>query len=66
LLVDRLLGTERFVVPYAAAGVIDDGRQLLQIWDEIQNDPAHDCILVDRWAHKLGMSAWYRWIPYKP
>ena len=66
LYVDRLLGTERYAVPYTAAGVLDEGRALLHLWDEVPDDSTHDCELVDRWARQLGMVDWYRWIPYNP
>lgn len=66
LLADRLLGVEKFVIPYLAAGVLDDGRELLRIWDEGPETPTYDGELVDRWADKLGMTGWYRWMPYIP
>lgn len=66
LFADRLLGAESFAVPYGAAGVLKEGRELLSIWDSTPKDPDHDCELVDRWATSTGMSHWYRWIPYAP
>ena len=66
LLADRLLRTDRFIIPYLAAGLLDYGRELLAIWQDVPADVAHDCELVDRWAQQLGMTDWYRWVPYKP
>lgn len=64
LFADRLLGTESYAILYEAAGVIDEGRALLHLWDETPPDATHDCELVDRWAAALGMSHWYHWIAY--
>lgn len=66
LLADRLLGIDRFIIPYSAAGLLDYGQELLAIWQDVPADAAHDCELVDRWAQQLGMTDWYRWVPYKP
>jgi len=65
LFVDRLLGTDRYAIPFQAAGALDHGRELLRIWDETPSDSGHDCELVDRWANACGMSNWYQWIPYQ-
>ena len=65
LFADRLLGTESYAIPYEAAGVIDDGRELLRLWDSTPTDATRDCELVDRWAAAAGMSGWYHWIPYR-
>ena len=66
LFADRLLGAERYAIPFEAAGAIEHGRALLRIWDETPADARHDCELVDRWAKACGMSNWYHWIPYQP
>ncbi len=65
LLADRLLDTT-FSAPYGAAGAAEDGRALLGLWDETPRDALRDRELVDRWAKSLGMSAWYKWIPFRP
>ncbi len=65
LFADRITGTESFSIPYEAAGLLNHGRELLQVWDEIPSDAINDCQLVDSWASKLGMNDWYAWIPYK-
>ena len=66
LFVDRLLGVQRYSIPFEAAGALDHGRSLLRIWDETPSDARHDCELVDRWATACGMSKWYNWIAYQP
>jgi hypothetical protein len=49
-----------------AKGLIDGGRELLQIWDRIAHDPGHDRALVDAWGERLGLQDWYRWIQFEP
>ncbi len=49
-----------------AMGFNDGGRELLRLYDEVPGDPSHDKQLVDAWAGRLGLSAWYHWIPYEP
>lgn len=66
LFAERLLGEGAFSVPYAAVGALPKGRELLAIWDSIPSDPRQDSRLVDSWADALGMTGWYRWIPYCP
>jgi hypothetical protein len=66
LFADRLLGNERFEIPYVAAGLSGHGADLLRIWDEVPSDPGHDRTLVDCWASELGLGGWYRWIPFEP
>ena len=66
LFADRLLGSERFGIPYVAAGLRGRGTDLLRSWDEVPSDPSHDRVLVDRWAAQLGLDSWYRWTPFEP
>lgn len=63
---DRLLGTDRFTTPYRAAGAIEHGQELLDIFDELPADPSADRTLIDRWAAACGMTGWYQWTPYIP
>ena len=65
LFADRLFGLESYRVPYEALGLIDHGKNLLQIWDETPTAAINDCELVNRWANALGMADWYKWIPYR-
>lgn len=62
---DRLSKSELFSTPFTAAGLRDQGFELLKIWDEISNDPSADRQLVDAWAAKSKMSNWYEWKPHK-
>lgn len=64
LFADRLLGTESYRVPYEAMGLVNHGRELLQIWDETSTAATSDCELVNRWANASGMTGWCDWIPY--
>ena len=66
LFADRLTGGESFAVPYTAMGLIDGGRDLLQIWDRIAHDPSQDRALADAWGARLGLQDWYRWIQFEP
>lgn len=66
LFVDRLAGSDTYAIPFEAAGVLTQGRDLLRIWDTVPFDAAHDCALVDAWAAECGMSGWFRWIPFRP
>jgi hypothetical protein len=63
LFTDRLLGHQRYAVPFRAAGIEARGRALLALWDGIGADPEHDRERVDSWAVSLGLSAWYKWVP---
>lgn len=66
LFADRLTGQGTYAIPFGAAGVLQQGQELLQIWDELPADALHDRELVDRWAQAQGLANWYRWIPYQP
>jgi len=65
LFADRLLGTS-FAIPFKAAGTLEDGKVLLEIFDQMQHSSAYDIQLVNAWARQLGMQDWYQWIPYQP
>jgi len=66
LFADRMKDGGTFAVPYEAAGVLGQGQDLLNDWDDLPIDATHDCQLVDCWAEKIEMSNWYTWIPYRP
>jgi hypothetical protein len=63
---DRLAGSKGFAIPFEAAGLLAQGQELIDIWDEIPADAAHDYELVDRWAVSSSLNGWYKWIPYQP
>jgi hypothetical protein len=52
-------------LPYRSIGADVDGNGLLDIFGEVEPKPDGDCVLVDRWADHLGLSGWYRWVPYR-
>ena len=66
LFADRLLGRTAYAIPYRAAGVLDLGAALLDIFDRLPASATHDRDLVDAWASAIGMTGWYAWTPYKP
>jgi hypothetical protein len=66
LFADRLLGASGFAIPFRAAGAIDDGQRLLDLFDSVPSAPTHDRDLVDQWGYALGMEGWYKWVPYQP
>jgi hypothetical protein len=66
LFVDRLCVSTCFAIPYKAAGMIEQGAELLQAWDTIDTSPTHDIELIDLWASLCGLSGHYDWIPFKP
>jgi hypothetical protein len=65
ILCDELLDQELFVIPYRSVGYEDLGAHLLDIWEEVPADATHDRELVDAWAGELGLSQWYRWVPFE-
>ena len=64
--VDRLYASTRFAVPYRAAGLGDQGAELLGAWDAIDAAATHDVELIDRWAALCGLAGHYSWIPFRP
>lgn len=53
------------LTPYRLAGFESRGSELLKICDDLPNDPANDCELIDRWANHLQIRDWYTWLPYQ-
>jgi hypothetical protein len=66
LFTDKLAGQVRYAIPFSAAGVIDDGKRLLELLDSVPKDSTHDLELVEKWAEDSGMSQWFKWNPYQP
>jgi hypothetical protein len=60
----RLERTEIFN-PYRLHGFESAGNELLNIFESIPNEPAHDYELVDAWAEYLGIRNWYVWVKYE-
>ena len=51
--------------PYRLHGFEAAGNELLQIFEFVPNDAAHDYELVDAWAEALGIRDWYVWVKYE-
>jgi hypothetical protein len=60
----KQLSDPTLAVPYKAAGLVKAGEELLGLLDEISDAPAADRDLVDAWASRLGLTDWYKWVPY--
>ena len=65
LFCDRLLGRPLYGVAYRSTGFADRGQALLDLWDQISPDAEHDRTLVDTWGNELGLTDWYRWLPWQ-
>lgn len=52
--------------PYRLNGFEKDGRKLLDLFELGPDAPTHDQELIDSWGKHLGITDWYRWIPYQP
>lgn len=64
LFCERLLSASQYFIPYRSANFKKPARTLLALWDEIPADARHDRDLVDAWGKELGVSDWYRWVPF--
>ena len=51
--------------PYRLHGFEAAGKELLQIFESVPNDAAHDYELVDEWAEALGIRDWYVWTKHE-
>lgn len=63
---DQLLGSTRYAIPFEAAGILEDGRHLLNLLDKVPQEPIHDRELVEHWANACGMNDWFSWSTYQP
>lgn len=52
------------ILPYRSIGKELAGRELIDLFVELNSSPFNDRDLVDRWGERLGLQGWYRWIPY--
>jgi hypothetical protein len=52
--------------PYRLNGFEKQARKLLELFNHGLDDPLHDQELIDAWGKHLGISDWYRWVPYQP
>lgn len=58
-----LLGDKRFAIPYKALGYGAKAGELLAVLREVPDDPAADCILIERWADILGLGGSFHFSP---
>ena len=58
------LNQPQLTLPFKAAGFLERGADLLQIWHSVPQGAEHDRHLIDAWAEKLGVAGWYQWVPY--
>jgi len=60
----RRLERTEIIIPYRLHGFESAGNELLNIFESIRGEPAHDYELVDAWAEYLGIH-WYVWVKYE-
>jgi hypothetical protein len=63
---DQLAESTRYAIAFEAAGVLEDGRHLLKLLDQIPTESVNDRELVEQWAKACGMNDWFTWTPYRP
>lgn len=64
LFFEREFNQSGFSLAYRTSGFERGGNLLLDKFDSINDDPLHDCELVDTWAHELKVRDWYQWVPH--
>ena len=58
----RISGEENLLVPFIAANVLEEGKELLKIYDSVHaEDPRRYLKTVNLWAEKLNMTSFYKW-----
>jgi hypothetical protein len=61
----RTLTDPSVVVPYRVAGLLARGENLLRLADEIPDDAENDKRLVEAWGEQIGVTGWFRLIPFE-
>ena len=61
----RILGDERFFIPYKALGYGSKAMELLEFFQSIPDDPLVDRALVEAWAKALGLSDAFHFASYQ-
>jgi hypothetical protein len=51
--------------PFRLEGFDVHGQKLLDIFENVPNDPTNDYELIDRWADYLDIRSWYTWLTYQ-
>ena len=62
---ERTLTDPSVVVPYRVAGLLSLGESLLRLVDDIPDDVANDKRLVEAWGDQIGVTGWFRLIPFE-
>lgn len=58
------LNEPQLTLPYKVSGHLEVGERLVKIWQSAPRNPEADRSLIDAWADHLGVSGWYKWVPY--
>lgn len=58
------LSEDRFLIPYKTTKYWPLTLKLINFFNNSNDDPIHDCDLIDKWSNELGLMNWYKWIPY--
>lgn len=58
------LNQPQLALPFKAAGYLQTGQELLEIWESTPDVAENDRVIIDAWAEKLGIAGWYQWVPY--
>jgi hypothetical protein len=51
----EVLGEPQFAIPFKALGYAGKAKELLEILEEVPDDPRADRDLIERWAQALGL-----------
>jgi hypothetical protein len=52
-------------VPYKSSGHLAAGEKLLRMLNELPDDPASDRMLIEAWGSQVGLTGWYKIMPYE-
>ena len=61
----RTLADPSVVVPFRVGGFLAAGERLLRLADDTPDDAANDKPLVQSWGDEIGVSGWFRLIPFE-
>ncbi len=62
---ERTLTDPTVVVPFRVSGHLASGENLLRLVDEIPDDAANDKRLVEAWGDQIGITGWFKLIPFE-
>lgn len=62
---ERMLTDSSVVVPYRVAGILALGETLLRLADEIPDDAVNDKRLIEAWGEQIGVTGWFKLIPFE-